>query len=204
MGQVAQHVHEGVDREFVERDPNVPGAFRFRHALIRDGAYEGLSFKRRRELHARVAEVLEQREPEAAELLSLHFHRGERWPETWRHSVSAGRRAQAKWANLEAADFYQRSLAAAEQASDIASDELAAVWESLGDCLQLAGRYDAAADAFAGARKLLPKDSVAVIGLMEKEGALQKDMGNYDKAIRSVHSAAAELSRFVEQLYEEG
>ena len=170
--------------EFVERDPHVAGAFRFRHALIRDGAYEGLSFKRRRELHARVAEVLEQREPEAAELLSLHFHRGERWTETWRHSVSAGRRAQAKWANLEAADFYQRALAAAKELSDIASDELATVWESLGDCLQLAGRFDAAADAFAAARKLLPKDSVAVIGLVEKEGALQKDMGNYDEAIR--------------------
>ncbi len=77
--------------EFIERDPDVPGGFRFRHALIRDGAYEGLSFKRRRELHARVAEVLEHRDPEGVELLSLHFHRGERWPETWRHSVSAGR-----------------------------------------------------------------------------------------------------------------
>ena len=39
--------------EFVERDPEVAGAFRFRHALIRDAAYEGLSFKRRRELHGR-------------------------------------------------------------------------------------------------------------------------------------------------------
>ena len=27
--------------EFVERDPEVAGAFRFRHALIRDAAYEG-------------------------------------------------------------------------------------------------------------------------------------------------------------------
>ena len=48
--------------EFVERDPDVPGAFRFRHALIRDAAYEGLSYKRRRELHARVAEVIERRQ----------------------------------------------------------------------------------------------------------------------------------------------
>ena len=31
--------------EFVERDPDVAGAFRFRHALIRDAAYEGLSYK---------------------------------------------------------------------------------------------------------------------------------------------------------------
>ena len=59
--------------EFVERDPEVPGAFRFRHALIRDAAYQGLSYRRRRELHGRVAEVIEQRHadrPEdAAELL---------------------------------------------------------------------------------------------------------------------------------------
>jgi class 3 adenylate cyclase/tetratricopeptide (TPR) repeat protein len=170
--------------EFVERDPDVPGAFRFRHALIRDGAYEGLAFRRRRELHARVAEVLEQRDPDGVELLSLHSHLGERWPDTWRHSVSAGRRAQAKWANLEAAEFYQRALDAAKQVPEVAPEELAEVWESLGDCLQLAGRFDAAAEAFEGARGVLPEDSIAVIELMEKEGALQKDMGNYEEAIR--------------------
>ena len=73
--------------EFVERDPDVPGAFRFRHALIRDAAYEGLSYRRRRELHGRVAEVIEQRlaeRPEdAAELLSLHYFNAGRWPEAW-------------------------------------------------------------------------------------------------------------------------
>src|SRR5215471_18736382 len=170
--------------EFVERDPDVPGAFRFRHALIRDGAYEGLSFKRRRELHARVAEVLEERDPEGAELLSLHSYRGERWPGTWRHSVAAGRRAQAKWANLEAAEFYQRALEAVKQVPDVSPSEVAQVWESLGDCLQLAGRFEAAAEAYDGARRLLPKDSIEVIELIEKEGALQEGMGNYDEAIR--------------------
>ncbi|MGZ4439757.1 MAG: adenylate/guanylate cyclase domain-containing protein, partial [Gaiellaceae bacterium] len=63
--------------EFVERDPSVAGSFRFRHALIRDAAYEGLSYRRRRELHGRVAEMLEQRHvddpSEVSELLSLHF-----------------------------------------------------------------------------------------------------------------------------------
>ncbi|HKN62981.1 MAG TPA: tetratricopeptide repeat protein, partial [Gaiellaceae bacterium] len=174
--------------EFVERDPDVAGAFRFRHALIRDGAYEGLSFKRRRELHARIAEVLELSDPEGVELLSLHSHRGERWPATWRHSVSAGRRAQAKWANLEAAEFYQRALDAAEHVPEITVEEIAEVWESLADCLQLAGRFDDAAAAFEGARRLLPEDSIEVIELMEKEGALQKDMGSYDEAIRRYDS----------------
>jgi class 3 adenylate cyclase/tetratricopeptide (TPR) repeat protein len=185
--------------EFVERDPDVPGAFRFRHALIRDGAYEGLSFKRRRELHARVAEVLEQSDPEGVELLSLHSHRGERWPETWSHSVAAGRRAQAKWANLDAAEFYQRGLDAAEHVPDIGPGEIAQVWESLGDCLQLAGRFDEAAGAFEGARRLLPEDSVAVIELMEKEGALQKDMGNYDQAIRRYNLGLEATDRVLDE-----
>jgi class 3 adenylate cyclase/tetratricopeptide (TPR) repeat protein len=170
--------------EFVERDPDVAGAFRFRHALIRDGAYEGLSFKRRRELHGRVAEVLEERDPEGVELLSLHSHRGELWAGTWRHSVSAGARAQAKWANLEAAEFYQRALAVVERVPEVPPGEIAQVWESLGDCLQLGGRFDAAAEAFESARRLLPEDSIAVVELMEKEGALRKDMGSYEEAIR--------------------
>src|SRR5205814_7901867 len=68
--------------EFVERDPDVPNGFRFRHALIRDAAYEGLSYRRRRELHGRVAEVLEQRQGDP-ELLSPHFDRAERADETW-------------------------------------------------------------------------------------------------------------------------
>ena len=38
-----------------------PGRHRFRHALVRDAAYEGLPYRRRRELHARAAAVLEQR-----------------------------------------------------------------------------------------------------------------------------------------------
>jgi hypothetical protein len=45
--------------EYVERDPDVPGAFRFHHALIRDAAYEG-SRTRGVEVHGRVAEVIER------------------------------------------------------------------------------------------------------------------------------------------------
>ena len=50
--------------EFVERDPYTPGAFRFRHALFRDAAYEGLSFRRRGELHAKVGRAYERLEEE--------------------------------------------------------------------------------------------------------------------------------------------
>jgi tetratricopeptide (TPR) repeat protein len=170
--------------EFVERDPDVPNGFRFRHALIRDSAYEGLSYRRRRELHGRIAEVLERRQPEAVELLSLHFHRAERAAETWRYSLDAGGGAQAKWANHEATQFYERALEWAKAVQGLDSRVIAEVWESLGDCLHLIGRFERAAEAYEAARELLPKRSQELVELIAKEGLLREDMGRYEEAIR--------------------
>lgn len=169
--------------EFVERDPDVPGAFRFRHALIRDGAYEGLSYRRRRELHGRVAEVLETRTPDAVELLSLHYHRADDKPSTWRHSVEAGRSAQGKWANLEAAEFYERALEAAPAVRGLTDAEVARVWEALGDCRQLAGKLELAGEAFEHARERWPASAPEAIELLFKEATLLRDLGLYEEAI---------------------
>ncbi|HZG34212.1 MAG TPA: adenylate/guanylate cyclase domain-containing protein, partial [Gaiellaceae bacterium] len=159
--------------EFVERDPDVAGAFRFRHALIRDAAYDGLSFRRRTELHARIAEVGEaryaDRTHEVAELLSLHFSRGGRHAEAWRYSVVAGDRAREKWANVEAAEFYERALEAATSLPELDAGDVAPVWEALADSLQLLGKLEEAARAFARARRLWPRDAPEQVGLMHKE-----------------------------------
>lgn len=188
--------------EFVERDPHVPGGFRFRHALIRDAAYDGLSYRRRRELHARVAQVIEQRygdqAEDAAETLSLHFLRARLWRETWRYSVLAGERAQAKWANSEAADFYRRALDVASAVPDLSSTELARVWEALGECLQLSGEFDEAARAFASARRLTPKDTVEQVALVRKEGTLREFMGKYSEALRWYTRGLKEADRLAD------
>ncbi|HXG74955.1 MAG TPA: tetratricopeptide repeat protein [Gaiellaceae bacterium] len=174
--------------EFVERDPEVPGAFRFRHALIRDAAYEGLSFKRRRELHGRVAEVIERRHGErpedAAELLSLHYHRAGRAEKAWTYSVAAGRRAQAKWANAEAVELYRRALDVSSEVAGLDRLELARVWQEVGDCLHLLGELEEAARAYTAARALTPKDAPEHVELMRKQGLLRDDMGRYADSLR--------------------
>jgi class 3 adenylate cyclase/tetratricopeptide (TPR) repeat protein len=174
--------------EFVERDPEAPDGFRFRHTLVRDVAYEGLSFKRRRELHGRAADAIERRHAanpaEAAELLSLHFLRAGRWPQAWRHSLEAGRRAQEKWANVEAAEFYRRALESARHLRHVEPAEVAAVWEALGDCLRLSGNLADAATAFREARRRTPDGTPEQIELMHKEGKIREDLGKYSEAIR--------------------
>jgi class 3 adenylate cyclase/tetratricopeptide (TPR) repeat protein len=171
--------------EFIERDPYVAGGFRFRHALIRDAAYEGLPFRRRRELHARVGEVVEARHADApdevAELLSLHFSLAGDSPRTWRYALLAGERAREKFANVEAAAFYRRALEAASSLS-LDDAEQAAVWEALADVCAPAGRLKEAQAALARARSFSP--AAAQARLMLKEGLLREEQGSYADALR--------------------
>ncbi|MEX2646888.1 MAG: AAA family ATPase [Gaiellaceae bacterium] len=173
--------------EFIERDPYVPGGFRFRHALIRDTAYEGLSFRRRRELHERAGEVYERlhaaRPEEAAELLSLHFFRAERYDKAWTYSIAAGERAQAKYANVEAAEFYGRAIEAAQRLPELEQASLELAYESLGDVSALAGAYGDAAEAYERARGLVEPGTAGEVKLFHKEARLRENMGRYAEAL---------------------
>jgi class 3 adenylate cyclase/predicted ATPase len=87
----------------------------FKHALVRDAAYASLLRRRREELHARIAAVLEADFPEAVEaqpeLLAQHLTeagRAEPAVEFWRR---AGERAVARSANLEAVAHLTRGIA---------------------------------------------------------------------------------------------
>jgi len=176
--------------EFVEMDPHVPGGFRFRHALIRDAAYEGLSFRRRRDLHSRVGDVIERWQGEdAAELLSLHFLRAERWPEAWHYSVEAGIRAWEKYANVEAAQFFERALEIHERVPDLPARETARVWEALGDARMRMAQYEPAADTFRTARRTYPGDRVEQARLIQKEAIAPLRLSRYPQALRLLTKA---------------
>jgi class 3 adenylate cyclase/tetratricopeptide (TPR) repeat protein len=166
---------------------------RFRHDLFRSAAYEGLSFRRRRDVHARIGAALErragERTEEAAGLLSLHFLEGGELEKAWHYSVVAGRRAQKLWANVDAAEFYERALSAAGDLAALDPVEVSAVAESLGDVCELAARYDEASAAYARARALVGGDVVATARLLRKEGVLHERLGGYDDALQRYRRA---------------
>ena len=155
----------------------------FRHDLFRAVAYAGLSFRRRREIHARVAEGLERRlngnADEAAALLSLHFLAARRNEAAWRYAVLAADRARERYANVVAAELYERALTAAEELPDLPTEDVARVAEALGDVSELFGSYDAAAAAYARAEELSERSP----GLLLKQGILRERGGRYDEAL---------------------
>lgn len=163
---------------------------RFRHALLRDTAYEELPFRRRRELHARAGDAIVENlgdHPESeAELLSLHFFHAQRFNEAWKYARVAGIRARDKYANVEAAELLERAITAARRVPDLDSTEVAEIWEALGDVRERAGFYDRALAAYRNARRARAGDPVGEAGLLLKEAFIAESDGRYSQAIRVV------------------
>ncbi len=168
----------------------VPGGsetFRFRHALVREVAYEALPFRLRRTLHERVGVYFEQAAgddaDQQAELLSLHFSLAHDDAKAYRYARIAGERSKAKWANVEAAEFFRRAIASARQAHT-EQPELAQLFESLGDVCELAGIFADAIDAYGAVRKLAPDDAGLRRRMLLKEGVMRERVGRYASALR--------------------
>jgi class 3 adenylate cyclase/tetratricopeptide (TPR) repeat protein len=174
--------------DFVEWEG--PGQLRFRHDLVRAAAYDGLSFARRREIHGAVGEAIERRTADSSDeagVLSLHFLEAADWRKAWQYAVLAGDDARSKHANIDAATFYERALAAAEELKP-PDEELARVCEALGDVRELAARYDEAEAAYTRALE----HGGAVARVMRKRGVVAERHGRYDDALAFYDAGAAE------------
>ena len=88
--------------------------YAFKHALVRDVAYESLLKSSRRQIHAKIAGVIENENPEIVaerpELLALHYSLAGSTESAVRYWLRGGHRARTRSANLEAAAQYQNAL----------------------------------------------------------------------------------------------
>jgi predicted ATPase/class 3 adenylate cyclase len=167
--------------------PDSGELYRFQHALIRDAAYEGLPFKRRRELHRRAGEVIERaRSSEDAnlDLLALHFFHGHVRDKAWDYSRRAAAAAESKFAITDAAEHLERALQVAPRGADADAAAEAAALEALGDLRERTGRYGQAGDAYTRARRLLTTDDVALGRLYFKHSVLAERAGSNPQALR--------------------
>ena len=171
--------------EFLETDAG--DRVRFRNPLTRDVVYNALSFRRRRELHSLAADAIKQARHsvagDQAEALSAHYLAAGRHRDAWRYAMVAAPRAQATYANVDAAELYERALAAARQLPDLPPSQVAAAWEALGDVRELVGAYESAAAAFAAARRLVP-DHIDRAPLFLKSARVAERQGRYSSGLR--------------------
>jgi predicted ATPase/class 3 adenylate cyclase len=166
-------------------------SIRFRHALVRDVAYGELSFRLRKELHGRAARRLETslgaRADVEAELLSMHFFHAQAYAQTWHYASIAGDRAAAKFANVEAAVLYNRALQAARHLDDIQADEIARMYEALGDVEDRRGESAKAIAAYRAAQRLVRGDAVREADLLRKQAWFTDGKQQHVSAVRRIN-----------------
>ena len=102
------------DAELIFRRGAAPEAhYIFKHALVRDAAYESLLRSRRQELHTRVADVLGSGAVVVSappELLAHHFTEAGLITQAIANWQRAGEQAAQRAANLEAIQYFNRAL----------------------------------------------------------------------------------------------
>jgi tetratricopeptide (TPR) repeat protein len=86
----------------------------FKHALTREVAYNSLLQKRRKEIHERIGNAIEQiyaeRLEEFFEMLAYHFGQGEIWEKALEYTLEAAERARKLYAQPEAVAHYWQAL----------------------------------------------------------------------------------------------
>ena len=152
----------------------------FRHALIQDAAYASLLRRRRRELHARVAEVLTEEYPlqadAAPELLGHHYREADRTLDAARCFALAGRRAVERAALQESITHYETGIELLRLLeSGPERDELL-----LSLLILLANAFMGTGGPGAG----------AVIPVWEDAMALAERVGNFDELTSAMNGAA--------------
>jgi tetratricopeptide (TPR) repeat protein len=182
--------------------------FRFRHALIRDAAYEGISHRRRAALHEQAAEWIEQRErePDRSALAGLHLE------QAYRHRSELGdddrELAQRAAAHLEVAaeaaldrGDLGSGIGLLERALDLSgreSREAAALMPGLGEALLEAGRLADAGRVLAEAVELardLGEPGLEARALVEQQFLrIHADVGGDLAPVRRTADAALHIA----------
>jgi class 3 adenylate cyclase/tetratricopeptide (TPR) repeat protein len=97
----------------IRRDAVDENRYRFKHALIQEVAYNSLLKRQRKELHEKIARVLERLNPDRVdalcETLAYHFSRGHSMHKAIAYLQQSGRKGFKKFAIVEAHNYYEKA-----------------------------------------------------------------------------------------------
>jgi class 3 adenylate cyclase/tetratricopeptide (TPR) repeat protein len=113
--ELEKGVHELQMAEFLYEKTLFPETeYTFKHSMTREVAYSSLLRERRRALHAQAAHALVHiaRADEHVERVAQHAEQGGLWQMAVEYLQRAGKKAFALYANVEAADFFERAVVA--------------------------------------------------------------------------------------------
>jgi class 3 adenylate cyclase/tetratricopeptide (TPR) repeat protein len=183
--QVTGHLRRLTTADLVIHEDPVTDFYAFKHAVIREVAYESLPFALRAVLHGRVGHWIETTEPDALDLLAYHYWMSGDEPKKREYLRKAGDAAEARYANEAAIDYYRRLLTV------LADDERGSILLKLGKILELAGELEEAEHLSVEAIVLAERagDNVAAAWARTSRAEPMRKQSRYDEAEAELETA---------------
>jgi tetratricopeptide (TPR) repeat protein len=188
------------DLDLLEPRPQAgPGTYAFRHILTQETIYRSILRNERPELHRVVAESIEQLYDDQleanAEVLALHYDRARVRDKALTYTLNSGQRAQGRFANREAIDYYSRALQLSQHIAEAERER----WEAavgLADVQQHIGEYEEAMAFYQAAleeRQDAPPAERADV--MLKLGRAWDKLGNLERAESWLRTASETIAQ---------
>ncbi|MBP1467725.1 tetratricopeptide repeat protein [Candidatus Chloroploca sp. M-50] len=166
-------------------------SYLFRHALLRDVAYEAILYARRRVLHGQVAHRIEslagsQLEPHLP-VLAWHYLQAEAWDQALAYHIRAAEQATQRFANRDALALYGIALTVAQRLQEVQStpslkQQLILIHEQSGDLRLLLGEYDDAEVHFREALKLTAPGEENWLRMYRLLASVEERRSHYEQA----------------------
>jgi len=203
LAQTIKEVLEGlVLRDYVLKmpDSSIPGApeYAFKHNLERELIFKMVHPDRMRQYHLFAAQWLETKLPDRSEAqleyLGRHYEKGGNHRRAAFCYVHAGDKSRARYANVQAAEYYRRGLELLEMEDVLSKIE---ALHNLGDVCTVLGRNDEALKLFSEMlRYAWLLDHHGKGGAAHRRlGRIHRTLGEYDAALGHLHNALRMFER---------
>jgi tetratricopeptide (TPR) repeat protein len=172
--------------------------YTFKHVLIKDSIYSSLLPEKRRELHERIAEAIEElyedRLDEFYEALAHHWQHTDNMEKRVEYLLKAGKKAESLYLNQQAIHYYNRAKETLETSLNN-PEALSKVCESLGDVHRLTGALNEAIQSY--------EVALGLSATREKQAELYRKIGFVYENRHEVKRSLEFLEVALQQLGEE-
>ncbi len=187
--QVTGYLRRLCAYDLVVNEAPAADGYAFKHAVIREVAYDSLPFALRAVVHGRIGSWLEVADPQALDLLAHHFWYSTDEDKKRDYQLRAGEAAQGRFANDAAVEYFRRAVPL------LGDDARGPVLLKLGAVLELRGDWAQAEAVFADALELAERrgDVAAAARARAARADPVRKQGRFDVAVAELAIAGQDF-----------
>lgn len=181
----------------VEKENTTDEIYKFNHVQTRTAVYDDMGRSRKRIMHARVAEGIENtysdRLGEYYYDLSRHYFKGKDYEKSYDYSIKAGEQSISALAIATAIDYYERALKSLEKKSDIENKKQKKLdlLKTIGEQSFEINKWDESKDTWEKVLSISKEldDKKTEIDSLIKIGTIHKEFNEYEESTEILEDA---------------